>query len=135
MDLVYSAAFFGLAVILLILLLREDRMLGKFGWASEGVIADLWCVAIAGLIAFGAAFGVQFALTMNEQAFGLTEAALVAAILSVCYLSIRTMAPRPRLAQYTDEFASGHGAGASSPARVITPTSAEGNNRSLAEPA
>ena len=97
MDLVCSVALFGLAVILFKLFLLGGRMPDKAGRASEGVTSDLWCVTITGLIAFGTAYGVQFLLTMNEQAFGLKEAVLVAAVLSACFLIVRVLAPRRRL--------------------------------------
>ena len=105
MDLVYSVAFFGLAVVGFILVLLGSRMPDQPSWLSEGVSADLVNVTIVGLLAFGAAFGIQFVLSVKETVIGLTEVALVAATLIACFVIIRLMAPRRRLAEYAAEYA------------------------------
>ena len=127
MDLVYSVALLGLAVILFNGFLLGVRMPDTPGWAAEGVLADLWCTAIAGLIVFGAAFGVRFAVAMNELEFGLKEAALVAAVLSACYLIVR-------LAEYAGELARRRGASEPSPENVVALGSPEGNDRTPSGP-
>ena len=133
MDLVFSVALLGLAVILFNVFLLGCRMPHQPAWASETVISDLWGVTITGLIAFGTAYGVQFVLIFNEQPFGLMEAALLVAVLFACYLVIRVMAPRRRLAQYAGELARRRGASESSPAHDMTLTSPAGSNRSPGE--
>ena len=134
MDLVYSVALLGLAVILFNGFLLGVRMPDTPGWAAEGVLADLWCTAIAGLIVFGAAFGVRFAVAMNELEFGLKEAALVATVLAACYLIVRMMAPRRRLAEYAGELARRRGASEPSPENVVALGSPEGNDRTPSGP-
>lgn len=105
MDLVYSVALFGLSVIVFILVLLGSRMPDQPRWLSEGVSADLVNVTIASLFAFGAAFGFQFVLSVKETVIGLTEVALVAAILTACFVIFRLLAPRRRLAEYAAERA------------------------------
>lgn len=135
MDLVYAVALLGLAVIFFNVFLLGDRMPHKPFWASDGTISDLWCVTITSLIAFGIAFGVQFVLTINEQAFGLTEAALVAAALVVSYLIVRAVAPRRRLAAYAAKLAPESDTGISTPTNVVTLVQRADNTQSTSAPA
>lgn len=134
MDLVFSVALLGLAVILFNVFVLGCRMPDQPGWASEGVISDLWCVSITGLIAYGGAFGVKFVVTMNQQVFGLKEVALGASVLAVYYLIHRAIAPRRRMAQYAGELAPGRGVSDSSPATLTTLTSSALYNHSPGEP-
>ncbi len=134
MDLVYSVALLGMAVILFNVFLLGCRMPDQPGWASEGVVSDLWCVSITGLIAFGAAFGVKFVVTMNQQVFGLKEVAVVASVLTVYYLTHRAIARRGRMAQTAGELARGSGVSDSSPATLTTLTSSALYNHSPGEP-
>lgn len=69
-------------------------------WASEGWIANFWCVLITGLFSFGACFGVRFLLTFGHQNIGLREAAMVVGFLAVYGLFLIKMSPRRRLADH-----------------------------------
>ena len=130
MDLVYSVAVLGLAVFLFILLLLGDRMPDRPGWAPEGVAADVSTVAVAGLLAFGVAFGVRFFTAIDAMVIGLKEIVLLAAVLAVYYLILRALAPRRRLAQYASERARRSGASASSVENVVALTPANGDDHS-----
>ena len=134
MDLVYSVASLGLAVILFVMFLLGARRPDEPGWASGDVISDVWCVSIVGLIAFGTGFGVRFVQSMNQESFGIKEVALISAIMAACYLALQKIAPRRRLAEYAAEFARTSGSSESYRANVVTLASAEGETRSLTEP-
>ncbi len=134
MDLVYSVALLGLTVILSIIFMLGIRMPDEPRWASDGLTTDAWCVAIAGLIAYGTAFGVKFVVNMNEQALGLKQVALAAATLAACYLIVRLMAPRRRLAKYAAERARRSGVSESYPENVVALALPVGENRSPSEP-
>jgi len=134
MDLVYSVALLGLAMILFVTLLLGNRMPDQPRWASDGTTAELSCVAVAGLIAYGMAFGVRFVVYTNELVMGPKEIALVAATLAACYLIFRWLAPRRRLAEYAGELARGRGINESSPANGVALASPENKNGPSSEP-
>ncbi len=134
MDIVYSVALLGLAVVLFNVFLLGCRMPDQPGWASEGVISDLWCVSITGLIAFGAAFGVQFILIFKEESFGLMEVAMVASLLAVFYLTHRAITRRGQMAQTAGELARGSRVSDPSPATSTTLRSSALYNHSPGEP-
>lgn len=134
MDLVYSVALVVMAVILFVGFLPGNRMAGGRGLASEGMTADLLCVAIASLFAFGIAFGGRFILTMHEQAVGLKELVLVAVTLAACYLIVRRLAPRRRLSGSAEEPTRWGGTSESSPANVAALVSPEHKSGPPSEP-
>ena len=134
MNLVYSVALLGLAAILFVVFLLGDRLPDRAGWMSEGVISDLSSVAIAGLIAFGACFGVRFFVFMGERPFGLKEVALLTMTLVVYYLIFRHLAPRRRLREYAAELARRSASNKPSETNVVTITSPESNHGSSNEP-
>ena len=105
MDLVYSVALLGLAVILFVVLMLGDRKPDRPGWASEGMANDLSSVAITALIAVGICYGVKFGMTISEQALGAKVFILLAVTLVACVLTLRTLSPRRRLAEYAAERA------------------------------
>lgn len=100
MDLVYSVASLGLATVISFSVLLWCRMPTEPAWASEGWIANFWCVLITGLTAYGACFGVRFFVTFDDQTIGLPEAALVTGLLAAYGLVLYAMSPRRRLAEY-----------------------------------
>lgn len=100
MDLVYAVALFSVATVLSVVVLLSSRMPVEPVWATEGLVANVWCVLITGLIAFGACFGVRFFVNISEQFLGFRELGLVVAILAACYMILRQLAPRRRLADY-----------------------------------
>lgn len=109
MDLVYSVALLGLAAVLSVFVLLSVRMPVEPVWATEGLVANVWCVAITGLISFGTSFGVRFALTMKAQPLGLREVAVITGLLAVFYGILRWMAPRRPLAGYAAQIAENSG--------------------------
>ncbi len=107
MDIVYSVALLGLAVVLFYVLLLADRWPNRSGWVSDGTVAELSTVLITGLIAFGLCFAVRFFASINEVAIGVREVALLAATLTAYYLILLKLAPRRRLAEYAAALAQG----------------------------
>jgi hypothetical protein len=99
MDLVYSVALFGMATVISLLLFIAVRMPVEPAWASEGLIANVWCVLITGLIAYGGCFGVRFIVDLKDQTIGLPQAAMVIGLLAAFYLIGRAMSPRRLLAK------------------------------------
>ena len=134
MDLVYCVVTLGLAVILFVISLLGARRPDEPGWASGGVISDVWSVTIVGLLAFGVSFGAKFFVKLNQEPFGIKEVALLSAVLAACYLTLRVMAPRRRLAEYAAEIARRSGASESHPANVVPLASAESETRPMTEP-
>ena len=102
MDLVYAVALLSLAVIFfsVVVLLRDARKPNDSSLALDSLSDDMVAVTCAGLIAFGAGFGTRFALGAAEAAFGLKEIALIATILTACYLTLRTLAARRTLGKH-----------------------------------
>jgi len=106
MDIVYSVALLGLAVVLFVVFLLADRRPDRSGWVSDGgTVAELSTVLITGLIAFGLCFGVRFFASINEVAIGVREVALLAATLTAYYLILLKLAPRRRLAEHAAKLA------------------------------
>lgn len=105
MDIVYSVALLGLAVVLFYVFLLADRRPDRSGWVSDGTVAELSTVLITGLIAFGLCFGVRFFASINELAIGVKEVALLAATLTAYYLILLKLAPRRRLAEHAAALA------------------------------
>lgn len=128
MDLVYSVALLGLAVILFISFMLGDRNPDRPGWASEGVANDLSSVAIAGLIAFGTCYAFKFGMTIAEQTMGLKVFILLAVTLISYYLILRALAPRRRLAEYAREHARRNNMDEPPQATVVQIAAAGGNN-------
>ena len=114
MDLVYSIACIGLATVLSVLVILAVHRPVAPAWASEGLIANFWCVAITGLIAFGVSLGVRFALTVQSQNVGTVEILLSVGLLAGYSAILMLMAPRRRLAEYARQSARA----ASTPAAV-----------------
>ena len=133
MDIVYSVSLLGLAVIVFVIFLLGVRMPNEPTWASDWLV-DIWCVTIAGLIAFGACFAIKFIASINAQTLGLKEVALVSAVLITCFLIVQTLAPRRRLAEYAGTLAQRGKASESYPgiSSRLTPVARE--NRAPIEP-
>ncbi len=122
MDLVYSLACVGLATVLAVLvILAVHRPLVPV-WASEGLIANFWCVAITGLIAFGVSFSVRFALTIQSQNVGTVEILLSVGLLAGYSAILILMAPRRRLAEYAHQSARAASAPAAVSELTVTPS-------------
>lgn len=135
MDLVYSVALLGLAMVFSVAVLLGSRKPVEPAWAAEWLVANVWCVSITALIGFGVSFAVRFALTLKLQPIGLVEVALVAGIVSAYCLILRLMAPRRRLAEYAAQLAeSTGGAGETSTAEVIEFTPPVRDGRSPDKP-
>lgn len=105
MDLVYCVAFVGVATVLYVVVLLVSRMPDQPSWATELVMNDIANTVITGLVAFAVGYGTRFALDLREEVVGVKEIALTAAILVACFVVVRLLAPRRRLAQYTAELA------------------------------
>ena len=105
MDLVLCVAFVGVATILYVVVLLVSRMPDQPAWATELVMNDIANTVITGLAAFAVGYGTRFVLTMNELVMGVKEIALIAATLAACFMVIRLLAPRRRLAEYAAEHA------------------------------
>ncbi|MDX1527632.1 MAG: hypothetical protein R3337_03325 [Gammaproteobacteria bacterium] len=122
MDLVYSLACIGLATVLAVLVILAVRRPVAPAWASEGLIANVWCVAITGLIGFGVSLGVRFALTIESQNVGTVEILLSVALLAGYSAILILMAPRRRLAEYARQSARAANAPASVAELTVTPS-------------
>lgn len=120
MDLVYSVAAFAAMIVLYTIVLVGTRRREPSFWASEGMVGNVWCILMTGLIAYGVALAARFALTWPEQPFGLREAVMVAAIVVACVAVVRLIAPRRRLAAYAAAEAVRTGAVASNVVSVGT---------------
>lgn len=79
MDLVYFIVFIGLAAVISVLVVPGSRIPVQPARATEGLVADAWCVAITGLIAFGTCFGVRFFLDFDKRSPEILEVMRVAA--------------------------------------------------------
>ncbi len=130
MDLVYTVALIGVAAVLYVVVLLVSRMPDQPGWATELVMNDIANVVITGLAAFAVGYATRFVLTMNELAMGVKEIALIAATLAACYVIIRLLAPRRRLAEYAAELARRNGVTEPALASVSTNPPAGGNGPS-----
>lgn len=128
MDLVYSVALLGLAVILFVVLMLGDRKPDRPGWASEGMANDLTSVAITALIAVGICYGVKFGMTIGEQKLGPTAFILLALTLAACVVTLRTLAPRRRLAEYAAQHALKASISELPQVSVVTVATADPNN-------
>lgn len=128
MDLVYSVALLGLAVILFIVFMLGDRKPDRPGWASAGVANDLTSVVITALIAVGICYGVKFGMTISEQALGAKVLILLALTLAACVLTLRALAPRRRLAEYAAERALKVSISELPQVSVVTVATADPNN-------
>ena len=105
MDLVYSVAFLGLARVITAVVLVGARRPVKPASAEQWLVDDAGCVTITALIGFGAAFAVRFAFSAKSQPIEVVEIALITGIAAACYLILRLMAPRRRLAEYASQRA------------------------------
>jgi hypothetical protein len=129
MDLVYSVAILSVATVLWVVVILAARNPVKPAWAPNWLADDLGCVAVTALIGFGGSFGVSFVFNFKSQPIGLVEIALAAGIASVCYLVVRLMAPRRRLAEYASQLAerTGGDSEASTAGLIqLAPSAAEG---------
>lgn len=120
MDLVYSIACIGLAAVLSVLLILAVHRPVTPPWASENLIANVWCVSITGLIAFGLGFAVRYALTIQSQRLGTVEILLCVGLLAGYAAILVLMSPRRRLADYARQSA--RAASASVPVAELTVT-------------
>lgn len=134
MDIVYSVALLGLAVVIFIAFLLNDRASDRPGLTSEGMASDLSTVAITGLIAFGLCFGVRFFASANGPAMGLKEVALLAATLTAYYLIYRKLAPRRRIGEYADRHAQGRAISELSSVDIVTVASPADNSDQPVKP-
>ena len=105
MDLVIAVASLGLAAVVSVLIVLGVRKPVEPAWASEGLVANVWCVAITGFIGFGISFAVRFFLTMKWPPLSLIEFAIMIGLLAAFSAVILLMAPRRRLAAYAAEIA------------------------------
>ena len=122
MDLVFSIACIGLATVLSVLVILAVRQPVAPAWASEALIANFWCVAITGLIAFGVSWGVRFALTVQSHNVGMVEILLSVALLAGYSALLILMAPRRRLAEYARQSAHAASASAAVTGLTVTPS-------------
>ena len=135
MDLVYSVAILGVATVLWVVVILAARNPVKPAWAANWLVDDLSCVTITALIGFGVSFGVSFAFSLKSQPIGLVEIAVAAAIAFACYLIVRLMAPRRRLAEYASQLAARTaGDGEPSTAGIIQLAPSAGESRSPDNP-
>lgn len=104
MDLVYSIALLGLTAVLGVFVFLTVRMPVQPAWGAEWMIANVWCVAITGLLTFGIGLGIRYFNDPGAQPVGLREVILIAAFLSVYSGLLRLMAPRRRLAEYAAQL-------------------------------
>ncbi|MDX1512482.1 MAG: hypothetical protein R3174_01955 [Gammaproteobacteria bacterium] len=93
MDLVISIALLGMAMVLCVFVFFSVRMPVEPAWAEEWLVANVWCVAITGLLAFGFAFGVKFVVDFDSQTFGWREGILIVGFSAVYCVLIRLMSP------------------------------------------
>lgn len=105
MDLVIAVASLGLATVVSVVVVLGVRRPVEPAWASEGLVANVWCVAITGLIGFGLSFAVRFFLTMKSPPIRFSEIAIIVAIVIACSVAVWLLAPRRRLAAYAAEIA------------------------------
>jgi hypothetical protein len=128
MDIVYSVALLGLAVVLFFVFLLADRRPDRSDWMSDGMVAELSTVLITGLIAFGLSFGVRFFASANGPAMGIREVALLSATLTAYYLIFLKLAPRRRFAEYAATLAQRSAVTELSSANIVTLASPADNN-------
>lgn len=105
MDLVYSVALLGLATVITAVVLVGARMPVKPAWAAHWLVDDAVCVTITVLIGFGLSFAASFAYSASSQPIELVEIALISGIAAACYVILRLIAPRRRLAEYASQRA------------------------------
>jgi small-conductance mechanosensitive channel len=105
MDLVFTVVLLSVAAVLYVLVLLVSRMPDQPGWATELVMNDIANTVITGIAAFAIGYGTRFVLSLSQQVVGVKEIALIATTLVGCFVVIRLLAPRRRLAQYAGELA------------------------------
>ena len=98
MDLVISIALLGMAMVLCVFVFFSVRMPVEPAWAEEWLVANVWCVAITGLLAFGFAFGVKFVVDFDSQTFGWREGILIFGFSAVYFVLMHLMTPLRRSA-------------------------------------
>lgn len=100
MDLVLSVASFSALIVTYSLVLVGARNPRSPWWASEGMVANVWCLLMVGLLAYGICFATRFALTWEKQALGVRELLLSTGIAVAAIVAVSVISPRRRLAAY-----------------------------------
>ncbi|MDX1431217.1 MAG: hypothetical protein R3286_02090 [Gammaproteobacteria bacterium] len=100
MEIIYAVALLGACFILAAIVYLGSRMPVTPAWANDTLVANVWCVLIVGLIAFGIGFLVQYAAHWDERTLGARELAILAVLVIGYALVWSALGVRKRLARY-----------------------------------
>lgn len=94
MFLAYGLGFIAVGSLLFLAGLQALRRPQPPGWLQQGVVGDLYTVALVALLVMGVGFLVKFAVQLPQQGFGLREAGYALAVLAAFEVGRRILRGR-----------------------------------------